>query len=100
MSNIDYKYNEDKLLQELKAYIDNTYDEHYATGNIQSTEVAIDRGRGIGFALGNVDKYSARYGLKGSIQDWRKDLMKVLHYAIIALYVHDLEHREDIKTKL
>jgi len=88
-----YKYNEDKALQEIADYIDKTYGEHYAQGNIQSTEIAIDRGRGLGFCLGNVDKYSGRYGQKGSTDDWRKDLMKVIHYAIIALYVHDLEHK-------
>jgi len=92
-SKIDYKYNEDKALQEIADYIDKTYGEHYAQGNIQSTEIAIDRGRGLGFCLGNVDKYSGRYGQKGSTDDWRKDLMKVIHYAIIALYVHDLEHK-------
>jgi len=90
---IDYKYNEDEYLEEIADYIDKTYGEHYAQGNIQSTEIAIDRGRGLGFCLGNVDKYSGRYGQKGSTDDWRKDLMKVIHYAIIALYVHDLEHK-------
>ena len=27
---IDYKYNEDKILNELKQYIDSTYDKHYS----------------------------------------------------------------------
>ena len=30
-----------------------------------------------------------RYGKKGSNVDARKDLLKVLHYALIQLYVHD-----------
>lgn len=94
MKNIEYKYNEGKALQEITAYINNTYGEHYSQGNIQATEVAIDRGRGIGFTLGNVDKYSQRYGHKGNPSDWRKDLMKIIHYAIIALYVHDLENKD------
>ncbi len=88
-----YKYNEGKLLREISEYIDKTYGEHYAQGNIQSTEIAIDRGRGLGFCLGNVDKYSGRYGQKGAPKDWRQDLMKVIHYSIIALYVHDLENK-------
>lgn len=91
-TNIKYKYNEANLIDEIKRYIDSTYNQHYSQGDIQSTEIAIDRGRGIGFTLGNVDKYSGRYGLKGTVEDWRKDLMKIIHYAIIALYVHDLEH--------
>ena len=38
-------------------------------------------------------KYAQRYGHKGTPEDWRKDLMKVIHYAIIALYVHDKEQQ-------
>ena len=49
----------------------------------------IERGHGTGFCMGNVDKYSNRYGKKGSRDDARKDLLKVLHYALIQLYVHD-----------
>jgi hypothetical protein len=90
---IDYKYNEKVLLKELHEYIAETYNQHYSQGKIQATEIAIDRGRGIGFTLGNVDKYSQRYGHKGTPEDWRKDLLKIIHYAIIALYVHDLENK-------
>ena len=36
-------------------------------------------------------KYAQRYGKKGSREDARKDLMKVIHYAIIQLYVHDTD---------
>jgi len=94
-SKINYKYNEDKILQEIAEYIDGTYGEHYSKGKIQSTEIAIDRGRGLHFCLGNVDKYSGRYGQKGTPEDWRKDLMKVVHYGIITLFIHDLEHNKE-----
>jgi len=43
-----------------------------------------------------MQKYTQRYGKKGDATEWRKDLMKVIHYAIIQLHVHDLEHS---KTK-
>lgn len=86
---IDYKFNEAGYIQELKDYIDSTYDGHYSKHKIQSTEVIIDRGHGTGFCMGNVDKYSNRYGNKGTRDDARKDLMKILHYAVIQLYVHD-----------
>ena len=86
---VDYKFGENKYLQELKEYIDSTYQGHYATNKFQSTEVIIARGHGTGFCMGNVDKYSNRYGKKGSRDDARKDLLKVLHYALIQLYVHD-----------
>ena len=89
---IDYKFNEGSLIEEFKNYIDSTYDAHYSTSGYQSSEVIIDRGRGMGFFLGNVDKYSARYGNKGTTEDHRKDLMKVLHYTLLALHTHDLEN--------
>lgn len=90
MSNkIEYKYNEDKILEHLKAYIDATYNEHYSQNKYQATEFIIDGGHGVGFTIGNILKYAQRYQRKGKPEDWRKDLLKVIHYAIIALYVHD-----------
>ena len=88
---IDYKFDEDIYLNEMREYVDATYDGHYSTNTFQSTEVIIDRGHGTGFCMGNVDKYSNRYGKKGTREDARKDLMKILHYALIQLYVHDNE---------
>ena len=90
---IDYKYNERALLQELKEYIDNTYSEHYSQRKLQTTEFIIDNGDGIGFTRGNIVKYAQRYGKKEGRN--RKDLLKVLHYAIIMLHVHDLETKEN-----
>jgi hypothetical protein len=91
-SSIDYKYNEDKTLQEIAAYIDKTYGEHYSQNKYQATEFIIDGGHGTGFCIGNVLKYAQRYGNKGTTEDWRKDLMKVIHYAIIQLHVHDMTY--------
>ena len=87
--NIDYKYNEDGLLLELKDYIDSTYGQHYAQGKIQTTEFIIDNGHGIGHTVGNVIKYAQRYGKKEGRN--RKDILKILHYALIMLYIHDIE---------
>lgn len=87
-----YKFRERTLLAELKKYIDSTYSQHYASGNIQATEDIIDDGHGIGYCIGNCKKYLKRYGKKGTAEDSRKDLIKNLHYGLIALYVHDLEH--------
>lgn len=89
---IEYKFNEENLLAELKEYVDSTYDQHYATEKYQATDIIIDSGHGTGFCLGNVIKYAKRYGRKGTSDDARKDLMKVLHYALIQLYIHDKEN--------
>lgn len=89
---IDYKFNEGALIQELQNYIDSTYNSHYSKNKFQSTEFILDCGHGMGFTIGNVLKYAQRYGRKGSSQDARKDLMKVLHYSIIALSIHDSEN--------
>jgi len=86
---IEYKFNERNYIDEFQQYIDKTYEGHYSTNKFQSTEVIIDRGNGTGFCMGNVDKYSNRYGNKGTREDARKDLMKILHYALIQLHVHD-----------
>ena len=86
---INYKFNEGALIKELQAYIDNTYDGHYSKNQFQSTEFISDCGHGIGFAIGNILKYAQRYGKKGTPEDARRDLMKVLHYSIIALHEHD-----------
>lgn len=91
---IDYKYNEPAILKELKEYIDGTYGEHYSQKKFQTTEFVIDIGDGIGFTRGNIIKYAQRYGKKEGRN--RKDLLKVLHYAVIMLHVHDLETKEKI----
>lgn len=85
----EYKFNEGALIRELHEYIDATYTGHYSRNKFQSTEFISDCGHGIGFSIGNILKYAQRYGKKGSTEDYRKDLMKVLHYAIIALNEHD-----------
>jgi hypothetical protein len=85
----NYKFNEDKLIAEFARYIDSTYNQHYAKEKFQATEFIIDGGHGTGFCIGNVLKYAQRYGKKGTRDDARKDLLKVLHYALIQLHVHD-----------
>ena len=84
-----YKFSEDKLIEEFTDYIDSTYAAHYNTNKIQSMENIIDKGHGTGFCMGNVDKYASRYLNKGTREDARKDLMKVLHYTLLQLHIHD-----------
>ena len=90
-SDPNYTFDEGEYIQEFKSYVDSTYNQHYAKDKFQATEFIIDGGHGTGFCIGNVLKYAQRYGKKGSKEDARKDLMKVLHYALLQLYVHDQE---------
>ena len=80
---IEYKFNENEILKEIQKYVDSTYEQHYATGKIQSTEFIIDIGHGLGFTIGNIIKYAQRYGKKNGYDE--KDLYKIIHYAIILL---------------
>ena len=84
---INYKYNEDRILKEMKEYIDATYGEHYSQNKFQATEFIMDSGHGEGFCIGNILKYAQRYGKKDGFN--RKDLFKVIHYAIMAIHNHD-----------
>jgi hypothetical protein len=88
---IDYKYSEDRILKEIKEYVDATYGEHYSQNKFQATEFIMDSGHGEGFCIGNIMKYAQRYGKKDGHN--RKDLMKVLHYAIMAIHNHDLTRK-------
>lgn len=90
MDKINYKFNEGEILKQIEDYVNATYEQHYAINKFQATEFIIDADHGTGFCVGNVMKYAQRYGKKGTAEDWRKDMMKVIHYAMIQLYVHDL----------
>ena len=86
---INYKYNEDKLLNEFILYINKTYGEHYASDNgVQSMDLISATGKGLDFCLGNVLKYAARYGKKAGAN--RQDLIKIMNYSLLALNEHDL----------
>ena len=91
---IDYKYNEGELIKQIQSYIDATYAQHYSRNKFQATEFIIDSGHGTGFNIGNMMKYTQRYGRKGDPKEWRKDLLKVIHYAIMQLHVHDTEYKD------
>ena len=89
---MNYKFDEGEILKQIQQYIDGTYDQHYAAGKIQSTEFIIDSGHGLGFTIGNIIKYAQRYGKKNGFS--KSDLLKVIHYAIIALSIHEREYEK------
>jgi len=94
--NSDFKYNEPAFVQELMEYIEDTYEGHYSNSKLQAAEVIFDSGHGVGFTIGNIMKYAQRYGKKGNSIESRKDLMKVLHYGIMALYLHDSQNENSV----
>ena len=81
-----YKFNEGETIKQIQRYVDKTYEQHYAYGDYQATDVIFDSGHGKGFCIGNIIKYAMRYGKKnGKNSD---DLLKIIHYGIITLYLH------------
>ena len=85
---MEYKFDEKQNLLGLQGYIDQTYSEHYANGKYQATDMIIDAGHGEGFCMGNIMKYAMRCGKKDG-SDAEMDLLKIIHYAIIAIHLWD-----------
>ena len=83
MNKIKYKFNENKIVNDIIDYINATYSSHYSNSKYQATEIIIDQGYGTCFCMGNILKYAQRYGKKNGRN--KADLMKVIHYAIIQL---------------
>ena len=78
------KFNEHAILEEVDNYIADTYGLHYGKGKYQATDMIIDAGHGEGFCIGNIMKYAMRCGKK---DEKEKELLKIIHYAIIAIYI-------------
>ena len=87
---MEYKFNEENIIEQIKRYVDRTYERHYAQGKYQATDMIIDAGLGEGFCMGNIMKYAMRCGKKDN-GDPELDLLKIIHYAIIAIHLNDKE---------
>ena len=96
-----YKFGEDQILKDLKAYIDKTYSEHYAKGEedqIQTFElIAKEPIRGMHFAVGNILKYGDRLGHKDGYN--KADLLKIIHYGLLAMWALDKYNEKQQTTK-
>jgi len=84
---VKYKFKEDKIIKDIIGYVNRTYEQHYANGKYQATDMILDAGHGEGFCVGNIMKYAMRYGKKNGKNN--ADLLKIIHYAIIALYLQE-----------
>lgn len=86
-----YKYDEDKILEQVRSYIDSTYGQHYSSEKLQTVDVwealSIEKES----CQSNVLKYAMRYGKKGGYN--KKDLLKIIHYTI--LWWHFTQNESD-----
>ena len=88
-NNSVYKYNEDKILQEVKDYISGTYRAHYNSGSGTQTLDLIDScGDAAAFCRSNILKYASRYDKKGSA---KMDIKKIIHYAVLLYHFAGLD---------
>lgn len=95
LKNIEYKYNEGAILDELTDYINNTYGEHYVgKNNVQTIDVweSLDIVKQV--CQGTAIKYLMRVGKKQGFN--RKDLLKAIHFIILLLYFHDKEESNNM----
>jgi len=85
---MSFKYNEEELLKELRDYVMSTYNQHYSAGNnkIQTLDLIEACGDAEAFCRSNILKYASRYDKKGTA---RRDIIKILHYALLLLHFSD-----------
>ena len=87
-----FKYHEKEILKDIEEYVSGTYKGHY-TGNsheyrnVQTLDLMAARSVASGFCQANILKYGCRYGSKDGKN--KKDLMKVIHYAMLLLHFDD-----------
>ena len=94
-----WKYNEEDIVKELLEYIRGTYNQHYSAGDqkIQTLDLIEACGDGEAFCRSNILKYASRYDKKGSA---RRDIMKILHYAVLLMNYNDKNAvREDYPNR-
>ena len=87
--NHQYKYHEEEILKDIEEYVSGTYQGHY-TGNshefrkVQTIDLMASKDLASSFCQANILKYGSRYGNKDGKN--QKDLMKVIHYAMLLLH--------------
>lgn len=93
-----WKYNEDKIIKDIKNYVTTTYQSHYC-GNennyrdIQTIDLMAAKDLAANFCQANILKYGSRYGQKEGRN--KIDLLKVIHYAMLLLHFDGHYTRKD-----
>jgi hypothetical protein len=93
-----WKYNEDKILKDVEDYVTTTYHGHYCGDSagytdIQTIDLMAAKKLAVGFCQANILKYGSRYGNKDGRN--KRDLMKVIHYAMLLLHFDGHYTRKD-----
>ena len=90
-----YRYNEDKIIEEIAEYVKSTYGQHYVAESKGSQVIDIWEASGSleSTARDTAIKYLMRFGKKGGKN--RKDLLKAIHYVILMMYVTEKEKAND-----
>jgi hypothetical protein len=93
-----WKYNEDKILKDIQDYVTSTYGSHYCGHqqdykDIQTIDLMAAKELASGFCQANIIKYGSRYGDKDGRS--KRDLMKVIHYAMLLLHFDGHYTRKD-----
>ena len=91
-----WKYNEEEIVKELLDYIRGTYKQHYAANdqNLQTLDfIEAAHNDGEACSRDNIMKYVSRYDKKGTP---RRDILKILHYAVLLMYFNDKNAKLEI----
>jgi len=91
-----WKYNEEEIVKELLDYIRGTYKQHYAANdqNLQTLDfIEAAHNDGEACSRDNIMKYVSRYDKKGTP---RRDILKILHYAVLLMYFNDKNAKREI----
>ena len=91
-----WKYNEEEIVKELLDYIRGTYKQHYAANdqNLQTLDfIEAAHNDGEECSRDNIMKYVSRYDKKGTP---RRDILKILHYAVLLMYFNDKNAKHEI----
>ena len=93
-----WKYNEDKILKDVQDYVTSTYGSHYCGHqqdykDVQTIDLMAAKELASDFCQANIIKYGSRYGDKDGRS--KRDLMKVIHYAMLLLHFDGHYSRKD-----
>lgn len=94
-----FKYDENRILEDIKNYIDSTYISHYVgNSGIQVNDLIMAIGHGEGAYISNAIEYLARYGKKDGKNV--KDLYKAIHNIILLIHQNHTNDMLDIQEAI